>query len=183
MATLDEVARRAGVTAATVSNVLRDRGRVGEATRARVLEAVAALGYRPHLAARALAEGRAPTVALMVSSIANPFYPEFALAVERAVRRNGQFLIVCNTNEDPLQGRAYLDQIAGTISEGILVTNANLHLPDLRDVAARGVPVVLCLWERPEAPPDGLPCVAIDFREAGGSRRGTCSNWATSASA
>ena len=145
MATLDEVARRAGVTAATVSNVLRDRGRVGEATRARVLEAVAALGYRPHLAARALAEGRAPTVALMVSSIANPFYPEFALAVERAVRRNGQFLIVCNTNEDPLQGRAYLDQIAGTISEGILVTNANLHLPDLRDVAARGVPVVLCL--------------------------------------
>ena len=167
MATLDEVARRAGVTAATVSNVLRDRGRVGEATRARVLEAVAALGYRPHLAARALAEGRAPTVALMVSSIANPFYPEFALAVERAVRRNGQFLIVCNTNEDPLQGRAYLDQIAGTISEGILVTNANLHLPDLRDVAARGVPVVLCLWERPEAPPDGLPCVAIDFREAG----------------
>ena len=143
MATLDEVARRAGVTAATVSNVLRDRGRVGEATRARVLEAVAALGYRPHLAARALAEGRAPTVALMVSSIANPFYPEFALAVERAVRRNGQFLIVCNTNEDPLQGRAYLDQIAGTISEGILVTNANLHLPDLRDVA-RGVPVVLC---------------------------------------
>ncbi|MBA5745305.1 LacI family transcriptional regulator, partial [Escherichia coli] len=74
-----------------------------------------------------------PTVALMVSSIANPFYPEFALAVERAVRRNGQFLIVCNTNEDPLQGRAYLDQIAGTISEGILVTNANLHLPDLVD--------------------------------------------------
>ncbi|MCM3274443.1 LacI family DNA-binding transcriptional regulator, partial [Paenibacillus elgii] len=48
MATLDEVARRAGVTAATVSNVLRDRGRVGDATRARVLEAVDALGYRPH---------------------------------------------------------------------------------------------------------------------------------------
>ncbi|WP_346265412.1 LacI family DNA-binding transcriptional regulator, partial [Burkholderia territorii] len=169
MATLDEVARRAGVTAATVSNVLRNRGRVGEATRARVLEAVQALGYRPHLAARALAEGRAPTVALMVSSIANPFYPEFALAVERAVRRNGQFLIVCNTNEDPLQGRAYLDQIAGTISEGILVTNANLHLPDLVDVARRGVPVVLCLWERPDAPPEGLPCVAAGI-EAG--RRG-----------
>ncbi|KVO24488.1 LacI family DNA-binding transcriptional regulator [Burkholderia ubonensis] len=167
MATLDEVARRAGVTAATVSNVLRNRGRVGEATRARVLAAVQALGYRPHLAARALAEGRAPTVALMVSSIANPFYPEFALAVERAVRRNGQFLIVCNTNEDPLQGRAYLDQIAGTISEGILVTNANLHLPDLVDVARRGVPVVLCLWERPDAPPEGLPCVAVNFREAG----------------
>ncbi|KVC39377.1 LacI family transcriptional regulator [Burkholderia pseudomultivorans] len=167
MATLEEVARRAGVTAATVSNVLRDRGRVGAATRARVLEAVQALGYRPHLAARALAEGRAPTVALMVSSIANPFYPEFALAVERAVRRNGQFLIICNTNDDPQEGRAYLDQIAGTISEGILVTNANLHLPDLLETARRGVPVVLCMWERPDAPPDALPCVTVDFREAG----------------
>jgi DNA-binding LacI/PurR family transcriptional regulator len=103
----------------------------------------------------------------MVSSIANPFYPEFALAVERAVRRNGQFLIVCNTNDDSSEGRAYLDQIAGTISEGILVTNANLRLPDLVDAMRRGVPVVLCMWERPEAPPDGLPCVAVDFREAG----------------
>lgn len=167
MTTLNEVAARAGVTAATVSNVLRNRGRVGEETRARVLEAVDALGYRPHLAARALAEGRAPTIALMVSSIANPFYPEFALAVERAVRRNGQFLIVCNTNDDPAEGRAYLDQIAGTISEGMLVTNANLRLPDLLDATRRGVPVVLCMWERPDRPPAGLPCVAVDFRLAG----------------
>ncbi|KVE26752.1 LacI family transcriptional regulator [Burkholderia singularis] len=167
MTTLSEVARRAGVTAATVSNVLRGRGRVGADTRERVLEAIRALGYRPHLAARALAEGRAPTVALMVSSIANPFYPEFALAAEKAVRRNGQFLIVCNTNNNPAQGRAYLDQIAGTISEGMLVTNANLHLPDLLDVFRRGVPVVLCMWERPEAPPHALPCVAVDFQLAG----------------
>ena len=86
---------------ATVSNVLRNRGKVGAATRQRVLDAVEALGYRPHLTARALAEGRAPTLALMVSSIANPFYPEFALAAERAARKSGRFLIVCNTNEDP----------------------------------------------------------------------------------
>jgi DNA-binding LacI/PurR family transcriptional regulator len=166
MPTLSEVARHAGVTPATVSNVLRNRGRVGETTRQRVLDAVAALGYRPHLAARALAEGRAPTLALMVSSIANPFYPEFALAVERAARMSGHFVIICNTNEDPLTGRAYLDQIAGTLSEGVLVTNANLDFADLHKTEARGTPVVLCMWERPNEPP-GLPCVAVDFRLAG----------------
>jgi len=166
MPTLSEVARHAGVTPATVSNVLRNRGRVGEATRQRVLEAVDALGYRPHLAARALAEGRAPTLALMVSSIANPFYPEFALAVERAARTSGHFVIICNTNEDPVTGRAYLDQIAGTLSEGVLVTNANLELADLHVTESRGTPVVLCMWERPDDPP-GLPCVAVDFRLAG----------------
>lgn len=166
MTTLTEVALRAGVTPATVSNVLRERGKVGAATRQRVLDAVEALGYRPHLTARALAEGSAPTLALMVSSIANPFYPEFALAAERAARLNRRFLIVCNTNDDPVIGRAYLDQIAGTLSEGVLVMNANFDFDDLRKTQARGTPVVLCMWERPDDPP-GLPCVAVDFFAAG----------------
>lgn len=166
MATINEVARLAGVTPATVSNVLRKRGRVGEQTRQRVLDAIDTLGYRPHLAARALAEGRAPTLALMVSSIANPFYPEFALAAERAARESGHFLIICNTNDDPAIGRAYLEQIAGTLSEGMLVMNANLDFADFAAAQARGAPVVLCMWERPEAAPP-LPCVTVDFALAG----------------
>ncbi|GLU30195.1 LacI family DNA-binding transcriptional regulator [Trinickia caryophylli] len=166
MATINEVARLAGVTPATVSNVLRNRGRVGESTRQRVREAIDTLGYRPHLAARALAEGRAPTLALMVSSIANPFYPEFALAVESEARASGHFVIICNTNSDPAMGRAYLEQIGGTLSEGVLVMNANLDFADLHATQARGAPVVLCMWERPDEPP-GLPCVAVDFVLAG----------------
>ena len=150
MTTLAEVALRAGVTPATVSNVLRKRGKVGAATRQRVLDAVEFLGYRPHLTARALAEGSAPTLALMVTSIANPFYPEFALAAERAARKNGRFLIVCNTNEDPVISRAYLDQIAGTLSEGVLVMNSRIAFDDLHTTRARGTPVVLCMWERPD---------------------------------
>lgn len=166
MTTLSEVARLAGVTSATVSNVLRQRGKVGEQTRLRVLAAVEELGYRPHLTARALAEGRAPTLALMVSSIANPFYPEFALAAERAARAHGRFLIVCNTNDDPETGRAYLEQIAGTLSDGVLVMNANLSVDELRKAQQRGAPVVLCMWEKPDAPPE-LPCIAVDFQQAG----------------
>jgi DNA-binding LacI/PurR family transcriptional regulator len=166
MTTLAEVARRAGVTPATVSNVLRERGKVGAATRQRVLDAVKALDYRPHLTARALAEGCTPTIALMVSSIANPFYPEFALAVERAARHSGRFLIVCNTNEDPEILRTYLHQIAGSLSEGILVMNAEVEFDELRSTQARGTPVVLCMWERPDEPP-AIPCVAVNFAEAG----------------
>jgi len=166
MTTLSQVAQRAGVTSATVSNVLRQRGKVGADTRARVLAAVEALGYRPHLTARALAEGRAPTLALMVSSIANPFYPEFALAAEQAARQHGRFLIVCNTNDDPAIGRAYLDQIAGTLSDGVLVMNANICIEDLQTTARRGATVVLGMWEKPHQPP-GLPCVAVDFHLAG----------------
>jgi DNA-binding LacI/PurR family transcriptional regulator len=164
MATLAEVARLAGVTAATVSNVLRGRGKVGEETRARVLETIQRVGYRPHLMARALAEGRPPTIALMVTSIANPFYPEFALAAERAARRQGQFLIICNTDEDPEIGRAYFNQISGTLAQGMLVMNSRLDVASLRG-EKQAAPVVLCMWERPDQPPD-LPCVAVDFFSA-----------------
>jgi DNA-binding LacI/PurR family transcriptional regulator len=167
MATLSEVARAAGVTAATVSNVMRGRGKVGAQTRERVLVAAQALGYRPNLNARALAEGRPSTIALVVSSIANPFYPEFALAVERAVRERGYFLLVCNTNDDPEQERAYLDAVGGSLAHGVLVMNADfVQIDHLLALRARGVPVVLCMWEHPSEPPP-LPSIAVDFEMAG----------------
>jgi DNA-binding LacI/PurR family transcriptional regulator len=167
VSTLTQVAELAGVTAATVSNVLRNRGKVGPQTRQRVLEAVDKLGYRPNLNARALVEGRPMSIALVVSSIANPFYPEFALEVERAARKLGYFLLVCNTNDDPQQERAYLDAVGGSLAQGVIVMNADfVQLDALLDLRARRVPVVLCMWERPQEPPQ-LPCVAVDFYQAG----------------
>ena len=143
MTTLVQVARLAGVSAATVSNVLRGRGKVGAPTRQRVLAAVETLAYRPNLMARALVEGKPSTLALIVSSIANPFYPEFALAVERAARKLGYFLLVCNTNDDPAQERAYLDAIGGSLAQGVIVMNADfVQIDALLALRQRGVPVV-----------------------------------------
>lgn len=150
MATLSDVARRANVTAATVSNVLRNPDKVRPETSERVMRAIRELGYRPNLNARALAEGRSPTLALMLSSIANPFYPEFVLAAERAARRAGYFLMVCNTDDDAETGRAYLTQIAGTLAEGVLVLNTDIAINELCASAAVGAPIVLSLWEHPE---------------------------------
>lgn len=167
MSTLVEVGRLAGVTPATVSNVLRGRGRVSEATRERVLAAVQQLGYRPNLNARALVEGRPHTIALIVSSIANPFYPEFALAVEKAVRKRDYFLLVCNTNNDPAQEAAYLDAVGGSLAQGVLVMNADfVRVDELLALRQRGVPVVLCMWEKPDETPE-LPFIGVDFHQAG----------------
>lgn len=167
MSTLVEVGRLAGVTPATVSNVLRGRGRVSESTRERVLAAVQQLGYRPNLNARALVKGRPQTIALIVSSIANPFYPEFALAVEQAVRKHDYFLLMCNTNNDPVQETAYLDAVGGSLAQGVLVMNADfLRVDELIELRRRNMPVVLCMWEKPDLQPE-LPCVAVDFYQAG----------------
>ena len=167
MVTLSEVARRAQVTAATVSNVLRNREKVRPETAERVLKAIADLGYRPNLNARALAEGRSSTLALMLSNISNPFYPEFVAAAERAARKAGHFLMVCNTDDDAEIGRAYLNQIAGTLADGVLVMNTDIAINELCISARHSAPILLAMWEHPETPP-ALPCIAVDFARAGG---------------
>ncbi|WP_345816814.1 LacI family DNA-binding transcriptional regulator (plasmid) [Paraburkholderia sp. PREW-6R] len=166
MVTLVEVARRAQVTAATVSNVLRNRDKVRPETAERVLRAINELGYRPNLNARALAEGRSSMLALMLSNLGNPFYPEFVLSAERAARRAGRFLMVCNTDDNEEIGRAYLNQIAGTLADGVLVMNTDIAINELCVSAMHRAPILLSMWEHPENPPP-LPCVAVDFALAG----------------
>jgi len=166
MVTLAEVAVLAKVTAATVSNVLRNRDKVRPETVERVLNAINELGYRPNLNARALAEGRSSMLALMLSNLSNPFYPEFVLAAEREARRAGQFLMVCNTDDNADIGRAYLNQIAGTLADGVLVMNTDIAINELCVSAMHRAPILLSMWEHPEDPP-ALPCVAVDFAHAG----------------
>lgn len=165
-ATIRDVAEQAGVSVMTVSNVLRGRGRVGEETRRRVLDAIEQQGYRPNLTARALVEGKAPTLALMLSCITNPFYPEFTLAANLAALKHERHLLVCNTDHESDGGTSFLEQVAGSLSDGVLVANhGNLPIEELKRLQARGVPVAISVWELPDEPPD-IPCVTFDSKGA-----------------
>lgn len=167
MATIKELAALAGVAPTTVTNVLRGRGRMLHETRDRVLAVVEREGYRPNLTARALVERRAPTLALMLSSITNPFYPEFSLHAHRAALRHNRFLLVCNSDHEADGGQQFLDEVTGSLSDGVLVANSHtLDMRPLRAIQSRGTPVVLCVWEFP-SPSPGLPCVGFDAHEAG----------------
>lgn len=167
MATIKEVALAAGVTPTTVTNVLRGKGRVSELTRQRVLNAVSDYGYRPNLTARALVEKKAPTLALMLGCITNPFYPEFSLHAHMAARRSGRFLLVCNTDHEIDGGYQFLQEVAGSLSDGVLVANkGGLDVSQLLEIEKQGVPVVISVWEFPDIHP-GVPCIAFDSKKAG----------------
>jgi len=165
MATLSEVARLAGVTTATVSNVLRNPSKVKPATVQRVEAAIAELGYRPNLMARALAEGKSSMVGLVLPSITNPFYPEFVRTAERVARQREYFLMVCNTDDDPEIGRAYLNQIAGTLADGVLVLHS-IGPQAINELRERRAPIVLAS-EEIENFATGIPHVLVNFRLAG----------------
>jgi DNA-binding LacI/PurR family transcriptional regulator len=95
---LDEVAKRSGVSTATVSRVLNGVAVVKSSTRARVMKAVTELKYHPNLHARSLAGGRSRTIGVIVSNLDNAFFPDVYSAVEGDCHANNYEVLVANTS-------------------------------------------------------------------------------------
>jgi LacI family fructose operon transcriptional repressor len=102
-----DVARAAGVSPATVSRVLGGR-QVDPEMRERVEAAVAAMDYRPNLAARRLRSRHTNTVGLIVADIRNPFFTAVSRAVEEVAYAHDMRVILCNTDENPDKEDLYL---------------------------------------------------------------------------
>ena len=88
MATIYDIAKAVGVAKSTVANALSGKGTVSEATRQRILQCAQEMGYRPNVVARSLYSHKTFTLALILPTIANPFYPEIAEAVEQIAREH-----------------------------------------------------------------------------------------------
>jgi DNA-binding LacI/PurR family transcriptional regulator len=166
MATIYDIARAAGVAKSTVANVLSGKGSVSEATRQRVLQYAQELGYRPNVIARSLYSHKTFTIALVLPSIANPFYPEIAEAVETTVRDHDYQTLICNTHGDFLVGRQQMEKMISRWVDGYIIMGTSLSSVDIKRYAKQGLPLVLCDWQENETLPD-IPHVSVDFRKAG----------------
>ncbi|MFF5205785.1 LacI family DNA-binding transcriptional regulator [Streptosporangium sp. NPDC000396] len=165
MVTMQDVAKRAGVTKQTVSNVISGRVVVRPATAARVRAAIEELGYTPNLVARSLATGSTRTVGLFVPTVAGSFYSEIVEEVEDVLEEHGYHLLLCTTRLDGERARRHLAGLTSRSVDALLIAgDRDLidHLPLLADAR---FPVVLCAWET-EAP-DTFPVVTIDYERAG----------------
>lgn len=111
MTTILDVARRANVSAATVSRVLSQPELVREATRDQVMRVVRELGYEPNLAARSLRTLRSSKLLLTVPDISNPFFSNVIRGAEQAAREAGYAVVLGDTGHDP----AAEDQYAGML--------------------------------------------------------------------
>ena len=99
--TVKDIARHAGVSAATVSLVLRNSPLVAAATRAGVQSSMDSLGYVYHRAAANLRMRLTHTVGLVICEITNPFYAELAAGIDDALDQAGWVAFVANTAESP----------------------------------------------------------------------------------
>jgi LacI family transcriptional regulator len=140
---MKDVARRAGVSVATVSNVVNRPDLVSPVTRVRVQAAIAELGFVRSESARVLRAGRSQVLALLVLDLANPFFVEVMLGAERAARAAGLGVLVCNSAQSPAEEADYLELFAQQRVRGVLVTPADGTGGTLADFARGGIPYVL----------------------------------------
>jgi LacI family transcriptional regulator len=133
---IKDVARRAGVSIATVSHVMNGTRGTGAETKRKVLAAVEALGYSRNAAARDLVRGKSSLLALLISDIRNPFFPEITAAFqEQALMANMEALVV-NTNYDARRTLSSIQRLIGLQVPGFAVLTSQID-PSVIDLLAR----------------------------------------------
>lgn len=162
MATISDVAERAGVSTATVSRALNGVSSVDPELVAKVLEAATALGYQPNGPARNLRRRETAVITLIVSDVENPFFTAIARGVEDLAQAAGYSVVLCNTDEDADKERRYLDVAIQERVAGVIIspTGAPTNVGVLLD---RGIPVAAV--DRPMTDRSS-DCVLVDSRLA-----------------
>jgi DNA-binding LacI/PurR family transcriptional regulator len=168
MAGIHEVAKEAGVSASTVSNVINGRGdRMRAETRQRVLDAIERLNYTPNSAARQLKSGQNRTLGLIIPSAANPFWGAVAHYVERAARQRGYRVLICNAERDRAAEAEYAEAMIASGITGVILGSSPLDFEHLKDQIGRGLKLA-AFDQRVREVEKGITCSVSVDQEMGG---------------
>src|SRR5438034_5308368 len=139
--TIRDVAKAAGVSTATVSNVLNKTGKVGRRTHLLVLSTVKRLGYFPNVHARHLASHDSRTLGIIVSDIENPFFPEVIKSFEVRARQLGYDAILSDTNYDPSRTRKAAERMMEHNVRGVAVMTSEISMRLIHELAGSRIAV------------------------------------------
>ncbi|GAK61044.1 transcriptional regulator [Candidatus Vecturithrix granuli] len=168
--TLRDVARYAGVSIKTVSNVINDWPYMTDETRAKVREAIKIVGYRPNQMARSLVTGQTKSVGVIIPDIINPFFSLTLRGCEDLFYKNGYSLFLCNSLEIEEREKYYLDVLASRAVDAVILWSTQIARDELRTMIGERLPVVTVGF-------DGDPLndshTIVNLDDIGGSERAT----------
>jgi len=162
--TLRDVSEASGVSEMTVSRVLRNRGDVSDATRARVLEAAKSLGYVPNKIAGALASQRVNLVAVIIPSMSNMVFPEVMTGISQSLEETGLQPVVGLTDYLPEKEEKVLYEMLSWRPSGVIIAGLEHSEASRAMLRASGIPVVE-IMDVDGTPVDSV--VGISHRRAG----------------
>ena len=155
-----DVAKRAGVSVATVSRTVNNIPSVNAEMADRVRLAIQELNYYPNTQARALVSGRSRLVGLLVSDITNPFFPELIKCFEKAVVQHGYELLIGSTNYDSELQHCLRRMIERNV-DGVAVMTFGVEDPVLDELSSRQIPMVFMDVSQETFPQDAL---MVDYK-------------------
>ena len=138
-----DVATHAGVSIATVSNVINNTRFVKEETRNLVLKSIDELHYSPNAAARSFKTGKRNMIAFIVPDISNPFFATLIEEVENVISKEGLSLLVINTKETKNREIESLKRLSSGIVDGFLIASTLENYSEMNGIVPEGLPVVL----------------------------------------
>lgn len=160
--TIQDVAKAAGVSVATVSRVLNKSNTVATSTRNTVLEAIRQLDYRPNLLGRNLRRTETRLVLALLPTIANPFYSRIVKGIEDVAHKNGYNVMLCNTDSDTDRERVYLELLKNRLADGVIFMSPVIDGEELTAIGDH-FPVVQCCEYKEGAK---VPLASIDNHAA-----------------
>lgn len=163
-ATIKDVAKKTGLSTATVSRALNNKYGVKQETRDKVLAVAQDAGYTPNAVARGLVKSQTQSIGLIIPDISNPFYPEIVKGVEAGADENGYNIFLCNTNYKKDKQYQYVRLLAQKRVDGIILAPGSEESTIHNDRPVGAIPVVY-LCKRLTAPDKSL--VVIDDERGG----------------
>jgi len=144
MVTIYDIAKKANVSAMTVSRVINKSGKISDETKKKVEAVIKELNYIPNNSARNLITNKTKILSLMITDIANPFFTSVARGAEDKAMQMGYQLLLCNSDENFEKESKYMDMLISTGTDGVLFAPANdSSKKNIRKLSKHGIPFVL----------------------------------------
>lgn len=139
MPTVKDVAKRAGVSVATVSRVLNNSEKVSEQTRQKVLKVIEELGFKPNLLARNFRKDKSNLILVILPTIANNYFARVVKGIEDTARKNGYGILLCTTQNSPEIAAEYLKLIERKQVDGAIIASAKIEIDFCKGLDTRRI--------------------------------------------
>jgi len=141
--TMNEVAKEAKVSVATVSRVVNGTGGVKKVLEQRVIRAMKKLNYHPSSLARSFKQQRSNLIGIVIPLLEHPAYSRMASAIERRLFDNDYRALICNSEEDEERENAYIEMLMRQRVEGIIINSSARGTQSLAELHENNIPIVL----------------------------------------
>ncbi len=161
---IQEVAKEAGVSPSTVSRALNGFPGISEKTRERIVEIARKLNYRPNYRGQILTTQSTKNIGLLITDIANPFFPELVMGAEEYASKSGYTVLLGNTSESEEKETNYLDFFSRGPVDGIIISASRVSNEHIIMLAEEGLPIVVInrILEHPK-----ISYVSTDMEKGG----------------